>query len=191
MRPWLRLSAQFILAVELWWTSVAEAERCDSSRAGDVAAALARGALLGARGNSGVILSQFIRGFAAGVRDHDHVTAAALAAALQEAADAAYRTIPEPVEGTILTVAREAGRAASTAASDADAGVPGVIAAAAAGAKAAVIKTPSQLQIPIRPSSITGTPRCACGRSAPPQSPVCRSPAGRCARSPAPPRNTW
>jgi hypothetical protein len=81
------------------------------------------------------------------VEGKSSLTPRELAAAFEEAANAAYRAVNRPTEGTILTVAREAGRAAAAAASDADASVPGVIAAAAAGARAAVGKTPSQLQI--------------------------------------------
>src|SRR5437867_5817621 len=102
---------------------------------------------MGARGNSGVILSQIFRGFARAVEGKSSLTPAELAAAFEEAANAAYRAVNKPTEGTILTVAREAGRAAATAASTPDATVPRVIAGAAAGARAAVQKTPSQLQI--------------------------------------------
>src|SRR5690348_14763046 len=102
---------------------------------------------MGARGNSGVILSQIFRGFARAVEGRSSLTPAELAAAFEEAANAAHRAVNKPTEGTILTVAREAGRAAATAASGPDATVPRVIAAAAAGARAAVQKTPSQLQI--------------------------------------------
>src|SRR6266705_2291966 len=70
-----------------------------------------------------------------------------LAAAFEEAANAAYRAVNRPTEGTILTVAREAGRTATAAASEPDASATSVIAAAAAGARSAVLKTPSQLQI--------------------------------------------
>src|SRR3989454_8621103 len=102
---------------------------------------------MGARGNSGVILSQIFRGFARAVEGKASLTPAELAAGFEEAANAAYRAVNKPTEGTILTVAREAGRAAATAASNPDATVPRVIAAAAAGARSAVLKTPSQLQI--------------------------------------------
>src|SRR3989442_1634590 len=102
---------------------------------------------MGARGNSGVILSQIFRGFARAVEGKSSLTPRELAVAFEEAANAAYRAVNKPTEGTILTVAREAGRAAASAAGDSDASVPGVIAAAASGAKAAVLKTPSQLQI--------------------------------------------
>jgi uncharacterized protein len=112
-----------------------------------IAKLASHGSLMGARGNSGVILSQIFRGFARAVEGKSSLTPIELAAAFEEAANAAYRAVNKPTEGTILTVAREAGRAATAAASAPDATVPRVIAAASAGAKAAVLKTPSQLQI--------------------------------------------
>ncbi|OLC05155.1 MAG: hypothetical protein AUI15_00165 [Actinobacteria bacterium 13_2_20CM_2_66_6] len=112
-----------------------------------IAKLASHGSLMGARGNSGVILSQIFRGFARAVEGKSSLSPAELAAAFEEAANAAYRAVNKPTEGTILTVAREAGRAAATAAGSPDANVPSVIAAAAAGARAAVLKTPSQLQI--------------------------------------------
>jgi DAK2 domain fusion protein YloV len=112
-----------------------------------IAKLASHGSLMGARGNSGVILSQIFRGFARAVEGKSALTPPELAAAFVEAANAAYRAVNKPTEGTILTVAREAGRAASAAASAPDASVPRVIAAAAAGARDAVLKTPSQLQI--------------------------------------------
>ncbi|HVH62337.1 MAG TPA: DAK2 domain-containing protein, partial [Candidatus Dormibacteraeota bacterium] len=105
------------------------------------------GSLMGARGNSGVILSQIFRGFARAVEGKASLTPTELAAAFEEAANAAYRAVNKPTEGTILTVAREAGRAASAAASQPEASVPRVIGAAATGARNAVLKTPTQLQI--------------------------------------------
>ena len=121
----------------------------DSSAAevSKIAKLASHGSLMGARGNSGVILSQIFRGFARAVEGKSSLTPAELAAAFEEAANAAYRAVNKPTEGTILTVAREAGRAASAAAAGPGATVPQVIAAAAAGARAAVLKTPSQLQI--------------------------------------------
>src|SRR6202140_973725 len=92
------------------------------------------GALMGARGNSGVILSQIFRGFSVGIATSPAVDARGLAHAFSVGANAAYRAVNKPTEGTILTVAREAGRAASAAASSPDATVPAVIAAAASGA---------------------------------------------------------
>ena len=112
-----------------------------------IARLASHGSLMGARGNSGVILSQIFRGFARAVEGKASLNPSELAGAFEEAANAAYRAVNRPTEGTILTVAREAGRSASAAASSPDATAPGVIAAAAAGARTAVQKTPSQLQI--------------------------------------------
>src|SRR6266550_2386747 len=112
-----------------------------------IARLASHGSLMGARGNSGVILSQIFRGFARAVEGKATLQPKELAAAFEEAANAAYRAVNRPTEGTILTVAREAGRTATAAASDPDASAISVIAAAAAGARAAVLKTPSQLQI--------------------------------------------
>jgi len=72
----------------------------------DMAAAVSKGALMGARGNSGVILSQLWRGFARGVQDHDTLDVATLVKAFAEARDTAYKGVVRPVEGTILTVAK-------------------------------------------------------------------------------------
>jgi len=112
-----------------------------------IAKLASHGSLMGARGNSGVILSQIFRGFARAVEGKSSLTPKELAAAFVEAANAAYRAVNKPTEGTILTVAREAGRAATAAADSPDATVPSVISAAATGAREAVLKTPSQLQI--------------------------------------------
>jgi DAK2 domain fusion protein YloV len=75
--------------------------------AGQMAAAVAQGALMGARGNSGVILSQLWRGFARALHGKDVIDAAALAAAFVEARDTAYKGVVRPVEGTILTVSKD------------------------------------------------------------------------------------
>jgi len=83
-----------------------------SGHLGKAAETLARGLLMGARGNSGVILSQLFRGFAKSVHDAAEVDAAGFAAALQSGVDTAYKAVAKPVEGTILTVAREAARQA-------------------------------------------------------------------------------
>ncbi len=84
--------------------------------AGEVALALSYGSLMGARGNSGVILSQIIRGLARGMEGHDTFDGALLAEALQLAVQTAYRAVSKPVEGTILTVIRDAAEAATVAA---------------------------------------------------------------------------
>ena len=114
---------------------------------GRIARIAAHGSLMGARGNSGVILSQIFRGFAKAVEGKTELGPAEVAAAFEEAANAAYRAVLKPTEGTILTVAREAGRSATAAAGDPRATVTSVIKAAAEGARKAVERTPSQLQI--------------------------------------------
>src|ERR1700674_4413109 len=128
-------------------SAVEDIKESNAAEVSKIAKLASHGSLMGARGNSGVILSQIFRGFARAVEGKSSLNPAELAAALEEAANAAYRAVNKPTEGTILTVAREAGRSASAAASSPGATVPSVIAAAAAGARAAVLKTPSQLQI--------------------------------------------
>ena len=71
-----------------------------------VAKAMSSGSLRGARGNSGVILSQILRGFCKVVRDHDEVNTEIICSAFQKAVETAYRAVMKPKEGTILTVAR-------------------------------------------------------------------------------------
>jgi len=73
----------------------------------EIAEAAANGSLMGARGNSGVILSQLLRGFAKGVKGKETLNTVDLANALKIGADTAYKAVMKPVEGTILTVARE------------------------------------------------------------------------------------
>jgi uncharacterized protein len=89
-----------------------------SGEAHAVARAAARGALMGARGNSGVILSQLVRGFAEAVAGQETLGVQQLADGLEQAARAGYRAVGNPVEGTILTVARRAGEEAQAAAAD-------------------------------------------------------------------------
>jgi DAK2 domain fusion protein YloV len=79
-----------------------------NTSASEIASKTAMGALLGARGNSGVILSQILRGLAKGLENKDTFTACDFAQALQNASATAYRSLEQPVEGTILTVIREA-----------------------------------------------------------------------------------
>src|SRR5712691_7632210 len=112
-------------------SAVEDIKESNAAEVSKIAKLASHGSLMGARGNSGVILSQIFRGFARAVEGKGALTPRELAAAFEEAANAAYRAVNKPTEGTILTVAREAGRAAATA----------------AGARAAVLKTPSQLQI--------------------------------------------
>jgi DAK2 domain fusion protein YloV len=95
-------------------------ENSTDTSAGVISAKLAHGALLGARGNSGVILSQILRGLALGLDKKTTFTATDLAAAMQEAQRLAYRAVIKPVEGTILTVVRETAEAAKASAERGD-----------------------------------------------------------------------
>lgn len=82
-----------------------------SEKVGELAALLSKGLLMGARGNSGVILSQLFRGFSKQIPDVTVLTAIDLAAAFTHGVETAYKAVMKPVEGTILTVAREAAKA--------------------------------------------------------------------------------
>ena len=73
-----------------------------------LAKAISSGSLRGARGNSGVILSQLLRGFTRGVRMLEELDAVAIAAAMEKGVETAYKAVMKPKEGTILTVAKEA-----------------------------------------------------------------------------------
>ena len=115
-----------------------------------VLSGLARGALYGGRGNSGVILSQTFKGLAKGVGEASGLDAAGLARGLEEAARAAYAAVAAPSEGTMLTVLRVAAEAASTAATQLQSGGKGapsrtVLASAVRAAEAAEAATPTQL----------------------------------------------
>jgi uncharacterized protein len=111
--------------------------------------AFRRGALLGARGNSGVILSEMLGAFAQRVagREPGERNATVMAQAMTRASDASYAAVGEPVEGTILTVARAAAEAGAARAGDADARARDVMAAAAQAAREALARTPDQLPI--------------------------------------------
>ncbi len=111
-----------------------------------VADRLREGALFGARGNSGVILSQVVRGLAEGFAGKRRFNGLDLAHALRTAAGAAYGAVPRPVEGTMLTVIRESADAAVIAA-EADNDIEAVLAAATDGAERSLARTPSLLPI--------------------------------------------
>ena len=83
-----------------------EVAALEDPRMKDLARAIASGSLRGARGNSGVILSQLLRGFTKGIEEHDRITVPILADAFGKAVDTAYKAVMKPKEGTILTVAR-------------------------------------------------------------------------------------
>ncbi len=110
-----------------------------------VCAAMSHGSLMGARGNSGVILSQVLRGMSSGFVKAKDIDAEVLASALTEASVAADGAVMKPVEGTILTVVREVARAAQEAA-ETDSIVPTIEAALREG-EAALERTPEQLSV--------------------------------------------
>ncbi|HEY3810005.1 MAG TPA: DAK2 domain-containing protein [Acidimicrobiales bacterium] len=110
-----------------------------------VAEAISYGSLMGARGNSGVILSQILRGLAEAARDAEGIDAAVLIDGLTRAAAGAYQAVQQPVEGTILTVAQAAADAA--AAQGVSAGLVEVLEAARLGAAAALARTPDLLPV--------------------------------------------
>ena len=100
----------------------AEIKDSPADNVGAMAQKVAKGALMGARGNSGVILSQIFRGLARSLDSTETFNAVQFAAALREAAATAYKGVIKPVEGTILTVAREAAEAGVTAAASSENG---------------------------------------------------------------------
>ncbi len=99
--------------------SANEAVKDDASKsAAEISSKAAMGALLGARGNSGVILSQIFKGLSQGLENKKTFSALDFAQALHYASDSAYKSISDPVEGTILTVIREAAERAIAQAQD-------------------------------------------------------------------------
>ncbi len=134
-------------------SALAEAETASDEAADLVLAQAAHGALMGARGNSGVIFSQFLQGLAAGLAGQTSFTAAHLARAAQQGADLAYQSVMNPVEGTILTVTRAAVEAAQhSSATTQDLAV--VLADMVAAAKQAQARTPDLLPI-LRQAGVT------------------------------------
>ena len=93
-------------------SAVKKAEQINGITLANVAEALSTGSLMGARGNSGVILSQIFRGLAQGLSKYEEASAEQVAQALQGGVETAYKAVMKPVEGTILTVTKETARAA-------------------------------------------------------------------------------
>ena len=91
--------------------AVKDIENIDADSIAEVSKKLAKGALMGARGNSGVILSQILRGISKGLADFEEVSAKDFANALQEGSNSAYKAVMRPTEGTILSVIRAAAEA--------------------------------------------------------------------------------
>nr|WP_253295746.1 DAK2 domain-containing protein [Enterococcus raffinosus] len=117
-----------------------------SDKVGELANVLAKGLLMGARGNSGVILSQLFRGFSKAILDVDTLNAEDLAKALVHGVETAYKAVMKPVEGTILTVARESAKAGERKARQTD-DVVEVMSAVVKYGKKALDKTPDMLPV--------------------------------------------
>ena len=117
-----------------------------SEKVGELAAMLSKGLLMGACGNSVVILSQLFRGFSKQIPDVVSLNASDLAAAFTHGVETAYKAVMKPVEGTILTVAREAAKAGEKKAKSTD-DVVEVMTAVVKGAKRALAKTPDLLPV--------------------------------------------
>ena len=124
---------------------VAEMEGADRAMA-PTCDAISHGSLMGARGNSGVILSQILRGMAGTLKGATEGTGAKVAESLKAASAAAYQAVLKPIEGTILTVVRESADAAHEAAQDGGSLVVVLRAARAAG-KSALDRTPEMLPV--------------------------------------------
>lgn len=125
------------------WDEIAS---LDDGHVGQLLAKLAHGALMGARGNSGVILSQIWRGLAHGVDGHGMLTVATMARALRTASDTAYKGVVKPVEGTILTVIRELAEEAEVVAAETE-DMVAFFDAIVEQARASVARTPSLLPV--------------------------------------------
>jgi len=124
-----------------------EAYRAPDRSASAVTQAMAKGALMGARGNSGVILSQIWRGLAAGLADKETFTGSDLADGLLQGSIMAYKGLSNPVEGTILTVIKDAAAAAQAQAASESNDLISVIETAVNAANKSVANTPNLLAV--------------------------------------------
>ena len=124
-----------------------EAYRAPDRSASAVTQAMAKGALMGARGNSGVILSQIWRGLAAGLADKETFTGSDLADGLLQGSIMAYKGLSNPVEGTILTVIKDAAAAAQAQAASESNDLISVIETAVNAANESVANTPNLLSV--------------------------------------------
>lgn len=127
-------------------SAVEESYHASDRNASAVAQAMARGALMGARGNSGVILSQIFRGLARGLEGRKSFSGHDFAASLTEGAMLAYKALTRPVEGTILTVAREASFAAQSACAQSE-DLLSIMEATVKAARDSVANTPTLLPV--------------------------------------------
>ncbi|KUO65973.1 MAG: dihydroxyacetone kinase [Gracilibacter sp. BRH_c7a] len=123
------------------------AEKVTQKSIHEVAGAASMGSLMGARGNSGVILSQIMRGFAKGLEGLKDANALQVANALQMGVETAYRAVMKPVEGTILTVSKETARGAAVKAKSGDPDILEVLRAGYEKGQIALAKTPDMLPV--------------------------------------------
>ncbi len=128
-------------------SSIEEAYRVPDNSASAVARAMAKGALMGARGNSGVILSQIWRGLAQDLAEKESLTGTDLASALQQASAMGYKGLSNPVEGTILTVIREAASAAREQATNDNNDLISIMEVTVKAANESVANTPTLLPV--------------------------------------------
>ena len=132
-----------VLTMQSAWNEIKDSGQRSLS---DMSAAVSKGALMGARGNSGVILSQLWRGFSRGVHGKDTLDPETFVKALSEARDTAYKGVVRPVEGTILTVARGVAEATAAALPSAKDAID-ILEAAVKAADEAVQSTPDLLPV--------------------------------------------
>lgn len=123
------------------------AEKITGNSIYDVAGAASTGSLMGARGNSGVILSQIMRGIAKGLEGLKEANALQFSYALQTGVDTAYKAVMKPVEGTILTVSRETARGAYNKAKSGETEILEVLKAGYEKGEAALARTPEMLPV--------------------------------------------
>ncbi len=128
-------------------STMEEAQRCREEGVGAMLAAMSRGALMGARGNSGVILSQIIRGMARAAEGVDSIDPAGLARGLEEGSVGAYQAVTKPAEGTILTVMREAAEAARDGLGGRGHDIVSILEVTTAAARDSVARTPTLLPV--------------------------------------------
>jgi uncharacterized protein len=128
-------------------STLEEADRAIEDTVADVSKSMAQGALMGARGNSGVILSQFFRGMAKGLEKSERMRGVDLAKALTEASHTAYKGLSQPTEGTILTVLRDAATTAETVAAEKPDDLIAVAEAMVESARESVARTPLLLPV--------------------------------------------
>ena len=128
-------------------STVEEAYKVNGQSVSAVVQAMANGALMGARGNSGVILSQIWSGMAQGLSDKETFNGKDLAQALTQASETAYKGLSNPVEGTILTVMKDASKASQKQAAKNSGNVVAVLEAAVNAASESVANTPTLLPV--------------------------------------------